>query len=95
MPLTAEDLDRVVKKLGMQERARKHRFVFLEYEGKHVVTTARSHGRGDLGRVEFAIRKQLHVNGRQLTDLVNCPMTKDAYILHLKSIGVIEEKRPD
>lgn len=92
MPLTTDDLDRVVRKLGMQERAKKHRFVFLEYEGKHVVTTARSHGRGDLGRVEFAIRKQLHVNGRQLTDLVNCPMTREAYIQHLKDLGVIEPK---
>jgi len=61
MPLTTRDFDRVIAKLDMRERPGKHRFVWLEHDGKQVVCTERSHGRGDLGPVEFAIRKQLHV----------------------------------
>lgn len=89
MPLTVQDFDRVVGKLKMRERPGKHRFVWLEHEGKHVIWTERSHGRGDLGRVEFAIRRQLRVSGQQLKDLANCPMTRDAYIEHLKAKGIV------
>jgi hypothetical protein len=90
VPLTAQDFDRIVGKLQMRDRSGKHKFVFLEHDGKQIVWTARSHGRGDLGAVEYAIRRQLKVNGQQLKDLANCPMTRDAYIAHLKAKGLIE-----
>ena len=89
MPLSFQEFDRIIGKLQMKLRNSKHRFVWLEYQGKKVIWTERSHGRGDIGRVEFALRKQLRVNSGQLRDLANCPMTREAYIDHLKSIGVI------
>jgi hypothetical protein len=89
VPLTARDFDRVVNKLGMKGRANDHRFVFLEHEGKQVVYTLRSHGRGDLGSTEFAIRKQLHVTQDQLRNLAACPMSRDEYIAHLKEKKII------
>lgn len=93
MGLTAEEFDRAVAKLKMTPRGKKHRFLWLEYEGEKILWTMRSQGRGDLGRVEFAIRKQLHVSSKQLRDLVNCPMTRDTYIQHLKDVGVIQANR--
>ena len=92
MAFTAEDFDRTVGKLRMIRRAgKKHRFYWLEHEGKQILWTMRSQGRGDLGRVEFTIRKQLRVNGTQLKDLANCPMTREAYITHLIGLGIIEK----
>lgn len=73
----------------MRARPGKHRFVWLEHDGKFVVWTERSNGRGDLGRVEFAIRKQLKVNEQQMRDLINCPMTRDAYLALLKEKSVL------
>jgi hypothetical protein len=90
MPLTTRDFDAVVKKLQMHGRSNDHRFVYLIHEGRQVVWTARSHGRGELGAVEHTIRRQLRVNSKQMSDLVNCPMTRDDYIGHLKAIGAIE-----
>lgn len=90
MPLTDRDFDTIVGKLGLRGRSNNHRFVFLEVGGKKVVKTLRSHGRGDLGSVEYAIRKQLKVNSNQLRALADCPMTLEAYIAHLKALGVIE-----
>lgn len=89
MPLTTSDFDRVVRKLEMRERVNKHRFVFFEHEGKQVLFTERSHGRGELGRVEYAIRKQLMVGEREMRGLVDCWMSRDAYIEHLKKKGAI------
>lgn len=90
MPLTTRDFDTIVNKLKMAERPGKHRFVYLEHDGKWVAWTERSHGRGEIGNVEYAIRKQLHVNGEQIRALADCPMTRDAYIQHLKTKGVIK-----
>jgi hypothetical protein len=93
MPLTVQEFDRIIGKLQMTARQGKHKFVWLEHAGKKILWTERSQGRGDVGRVEHAIRKQLRVNHSQLRDLANCPMTRDAYITHLKSIGAIEEDK--
>ena len=90
MPLTAPDFDRVVRKLQMSARCGKHKFVWFEHDGKQILWTERSHGRGEIGQVEFAIRRQLRVSGQQLRRLADCPMTRDAYIEHLKSRGDID-----
>ena len=90
MPLTVKEFDTIIGKLRMVARDSKHRYVWLEYEGKKILWTERSHGRGDIGNVEHAIRRQLKVNSAQMRDLANCPMTRDAYIDHLKLIGAID-----
>ena len=37
-----------------------------------------------------ALAEAVGVNSAQLRELVNCPMTRDAYIAHLKSVGAID-----
>ena len=91
MPLTTQEFDRIIGKLQMVSRQGKHKFVWLVHDGKKILWTERSQGRGDIGRVEHAIRKQLKVSSAQLRDLANCPMTRDTYIAHLKSIGLIDQ----
>ena len=91
MPLTAADFDRVTAKLHMRIREGKHRFAFLDLGGEQVLWTMRSQGRGELGRVEHTIRRQLKVSSKQLRALADCPMTRGAYIKHLKDTGVITE----
>jgi hypothetical protein len=92
MPLTVKEFDRVVRKLKMEARDSKHRFVWFVHDGKKILFTERSQGRGEIGKVEHAIRKQLKVSVRQLQDLADCPMTLDQYVAHLKSIGAISSK---
>jgi hypothetical protein len=89
VPLTDKSFDSVVRKLKMETRAGKHRFVWFVHEGKAILFTLRSHGRGDLGRVEHTIRQQLKVSSSQMRDLVNCPMSREAYIQHLRTKDLI------
>jgi hypothetical protein len=90
MPLTSREFDTIVGKLKMSGRDTKHRLVWFEHAGRKILWTERSHGRGDLGNVEHAIRRQLKVSSKQLSDLAHCPMTRDAYVEHLLAIGAID-----
>lgn len=90
MPLTTREFDTVIAKLKMVVREGKHRQAWFEHEGKKILWTERSHGRGELGSVEHVIRRQLRVSSAQMRDLANCPMTRDAYVAHLKAIRAID-----
>jgi hypothetical protein len=92
MPLTVKEFDRVVRKLEMKLREGKHRLVWFQHGGKNILFTERSHGRGEVGAVEHAIRRQLRVNPKQFKDLINCPMTRNMYVEHLKLIGAIVDE---
>lgn len=91
--MTAEEFDRVVKKLQMTRAAdrKKHQVYWFELGGKKVLWTMRSHGRGELGIVENAIRKQLNVSKQQFRDLAQCPMSLADYISHLQGLGLVEK----
>lgn len=89
MPLTSKEFDKVMAKLRMTCRDGKHRICHLEHEGRIAVWTQRSQGRGDLGTVEHAIRRQLSVSKKQMQDLIDCPMTREDYLKHLQASGRI------
>lgn len=89
MALTDREFDRIAAKLGMEVREGKHRVALLRHEGKVVVKTMRSQGRGELGPVEHSIRRQLHVSQEQLRMLADCPMSKTDYLKNLSDRGVI------
>ncbi len=75
----------------MKQRDGKDRLAYFYYNGKMILYTLRSHGRGDLGRIEHAIRHQLRVDANQLTNLKNCPMSYDDYVAHLKKLRLIDD----
>lgn len=74
------------------DRAGDHRFFHHECEGKRTgISTRTSHGSsyktyGDT--LLSAMRKQLELDSvAQLADLVDCPMSQDAYNQHLRDKG--------
>ncbi len=89
MSLKAGQVDKVISKLGMKVRNGKDRHAWLYHNGKPVLHTMRSHGRGDLGNIAHVIRQQLKVNEQQFADLISCPLKLEGYLQILKSRGVI------
>lgn len=81
-------------KLQMRvDSKRDHHFYELCIDDQWVLQTKVSTGTGyrELGDSLLAqIAKQLRVDKRQLTDLVNCPMGYDEYIEHLRMKGVLD-----
>jgi hypothetical protein len=81
--IKAADVDRIFRKLELKVRNGKDKHAWFMYEGKPVLHTMRSQGRGDLGNVAHFIRQQLRVNEKQFADLRDCPMSRDDYVQHL------------
>lgn len=88
MVLTAKEFDAIVRKLGMETRNTDHLHAWFEVDGTVAVRTRRSHGRGELAAGD-KIRQQLKVNETQMRSLIDCSMSRDAYVLHLRARGVI------
>jgi len=69
----------------MQIRDTKHRIAWFIYNGRKILRTQRSHGRGELkGRIPDLIRQQLKLNEEQFRELVACPLGKEEYIQILR-----------
>jgi hypothetical protein len=92
MSLKVADVDRVHRKLEMEIREGKDRLAFFVYEGKRVISTKRSHGRGDIaGRIGDFIRQQMKVSESQFRGLVDCSVTRNDYIQILRDKGILPE----
>lgn len=89
MALKTREFDLISDKLEMQTRDTKHRIAIFSFEGKKVLWTKRSHGRGDLTAADL-IRQQLKLNEQQMKDLIGCSIDRDGYIEILKNKGVID-----
>jgi hypothetical protein len=87
--MKAGEVDRIFKKLQMKTRDGKDRLAWFMHEGKPILFTRRSHGRGDVGNIAHFIRQQLRVNEEQFADLRDCPMTREQYVDLLKAKGLI------
>lgn len=95
MQIARNRLESTLKsKLQMRiDSKRDHRFYELYIDDQWVLQTKVSTGTSysELGDPLLAkIAKQLKVSKRQLTDLVNCPMSYDDYIEHLRMNGVLD-----
>jgi hypothetical protein len=91
MSLKVADVDRVHRKLDMEIREGRDRLAFFVYDGKRVISTRRSHGRGDIaGRIGDFIRQQMKVSETQFRGLVDCTVSRDDYIRILREKGVID-----
>jgi len=89
MSVKAADVDRIFKKLRMRVREGKDTLAWFEYEGRPIIYTKRSHGKGDLGNIAHFIRQQLRVNEDQFAGLRDCPISLDDYVGILRSKGLI------
>lgn len=88
--MKAADVDRVFRKLEMEIRDTKDRHAWFVHEGKRILKTKRSHGRGELkGNIRHFIRQQLKVNEEQFRDLRDCPLDRGGYIEILRQKGLI------
>ena len=63
----------------------------LYYEGRAILRTRISHGRGDIQSIIVAkLRGQLHITEEQLRNLVDCTMTYENYIELLRDKGLLD-----
>lgn len=62
----------------------------LYHDGKLIVATKRSFGRGSIeGPVQYLLRQQLKLNESQFKDLIDCPLDRPKYIEILRGKGLI------
>jgi len=90
-PFTGKELSKSLTKKGFKEANSHHHFYFLYVDGKKTsIRTKVSHGsKTYCGNLLSAVKKQLHLSGGQLTDLVKCPMSEEEYIEHLKDKDLV------
>ena len=92
MSLKVSDVDRVFRKLHMETRASGDKLAFFSYEGKRILSTRRSHGKGKIeGNIPHRIRTQLKLNESEFRGLVQCPLDFDEYVQILKKRKIILE----
>ena len=91
MSWKAVDVERIHRKLRMEQREGRDRLAWFVYKGRPIVYTRLSHQRGDVaGRIMHFIRQQLRVNERQLAGLRDCSVTLEDYVEILRDKGLIE-----
>jgi hypothetical protein len=74
-------------KLKLKTRNSGDRLAWLEYGGKVITRTKRSHGNKDLP--SNLIRQQLKLNEGELAGILSCSLSLDDYIEILKKKGLI------
>lgn len=94
--IARRDLEHALARKGFrkEEASRNHRFWWFYYQGKktHIFTKiSRGSAYKDYGDdLLTKVKLQLRLDTiQQLRDLVDCSMTKQDYILHLKRKGII------
>jgi len=92
MAIKSHEYDRVIEKFGFETKESHHRLAWLIYHGRKVVKTRRSHIKGRDLPAQHAIRKQLHLNSRQLREAVVCTLDRQGYIEILRDKQIIEEE---
>ncbi len=96
MSLKVSDVDRAFRKLRMEIRESGDKLAFFVYEGKRILHTCRSHGKGKIeGNIPHRIRTQLKLNESEFRDLVQCPLEYDGYVDILKKRRIIPEEDPE
>jgi hypothetical protein len=91
MQLKKREAQTLFSKLGLEVRSSHHKSATLYYEGKAIIRTRISHGRGDIpASIVAKMRSQLKVTEAQMAALVECSMTYEDYIRLLRDKGLIE-----
>jgi len=88
MTIKAREFDHLVEKLQLRTRDSGDRLAWLEHEGKVVVRTRRSFGKGDVP-LQHAIRQQLKLNEEELHRAVACKLSREEYLDILRRKGFL------
>jgi hypothetical protein len=88
MSLKTRDFDRLTNKFGFETRNSGDKLAWMVYEGRRVVWTKRSQGRGDLPCQDL-IRQQMKLNKSEFQQGLDCTLTREGYISLLKDKGII------
>jgi hypothetical protein len=86
--MKTHEFDRIVSKFNLRTRDSGDRLAWLEYEGRVILRTKRSHGSGDLP-MHHSIRQQLKLNENQLKGAIDCSFTLEDYLAHLRKRGLL------
>ena len=89
--IRGSDIQAALLQKGFREDNTHHRVFWLYHGGRKTgVKTRLSHGTKDYGDSLLAqIKRQLRISKSQLLDLVQCPMSYEAYVEHLLRTGNI------
>jgi hypothetical protein len=89
MTVKAREFDHIVEKFGLETKNSGDRLAWLEYEGKIVVRTKRSHKKGKDLPFQHSIRQQLKLNEDEFNQAKGCTLSLDDYIKILQGKGII------
>ena len=83
-----------LKKKGFIDSTNKsddHKYLDLNYNGKHVLHTKISHGSNDLGaHLISQMSRQCGLSKNEFIDLANCPLSFEEYIKVLEKKGMLK-----
>ncbi len=92
MVLDAKKALKNLKKKGFAEYDGDHKFLEYYHKGKLILHTKISHGEKELNDFLIAqMSKQCKISKLDFVDLVNCPLSEEAYALKLIEAGIINE----
>jgi hypothetical protein len=88
----ARDIEAALDKKGFAQKETHHRIFYLCVNGRITgVHTFISHGHKECSADLLAkMKNQLHLSGKEFTDLIQCPLTMEMYLRMLVERGVIE-----
>ena len=89
MPLKAHEFDLVVNKFGLETRRGDHFYAWLTVNGRRIVSTKRSWKSGRDLPAEFQLRRQFKLNAAQMRSAIDCTMSREDYLEHLRGLGLI------
>ena len=89
MTIRARDFDLLIRKFGFQTRESGDLLAWLEYNGKVVIRTKRSHTRGRDLPFQHSIRQQMKLNQEELHQALRCHIDRDGYIELLRVKGIL------
>ncbi len=87
------DIAAALLKKGFEERSSHHKIFYLCICGKITgVHTFLSHGVNEYNAdLLTKMRAQLHLSGKELDDLIRCPLSGEEYVTLLVERGVLEK----
>lgn len=86
------DLEKALLSKGFERADTHHVMLWLHVDGKKTAVRTRiSHGVKDYGDSLLGeMSKQVKLPRKKFTNLIECPLSREDYINHLRSTGVLE-----